>query len=594
MDHPAGAVTIDAVSFGVTIDHNGTLSSSDYSLVDTGVGTAPPRPTPPAISFTGPGTGIVGGQATLSATGGASGIPIAFSLEAASGGCNLSGNEQRHGQLLRRRQLRDQRERGRPDDRLRCPRGQAPHATVGDRRRRRDLGTRSDVHDNDSDRVFGNGNQRYDGQTIEGRNVQSARRSGGRRQLQRSARRHPELCRLEVDADDHVQRAAGQNPRASAGAGDRERVVETGGDVHIGHTDRVPSGRAGGATITLLLAGTCTVRAAQAGNTVYAAAPTVSRSFRITAARPISFRTLTQILAESPWLRFQAVPPAPVVPIIDRARCAGQEHVSGSARAGASRRISHVIDGGDVEDIFWWHSVDLGDRVAPGHKSPELLEHEWAGLHLPELSGKSVLDIGAWDGYFSFRAEREGAARVVALDHYVWSLDLPRQQAYWRDSRDRGVAPEPYHEQPELWHPDTLPGKAGFDLAHASRNSRVESMVADFMTADLDAVGAFDIVLFLGVLYHLEEPFTAMRRLRRLTNALAVIESEAIAIEGQSRPILEFLPGAEVNADVGNWWVPTEAGLHGLCLGAGFSEVETVVGPPAGHERYRLVVHARV
>ncbi len=253
-----------------------------------------------------------------------------------------------------------------------------------------------------------------------------------------------------------------------------------------------------------------------------------------------------------------------------------------------------VINDVGVEDIFWWHSVDLGDRVTPGHKAAELLEHEWSGLHVPDLAGKSVLDIGAWDGWFSFRAESEGAERVVALDHYVWSLDLPRQQAYWRTCRDAGIAPEPYHEQPRLWHPDTLPGKAGFDLAHASRQSRVEQVVADFMTTDLDALGTFDVVFFLGVLYHLEEPLSALRRLRRLTSSLAIIESEAIMIEGQTRPILEFVPGAGVNADVGNWWIPTQEGLHGLCQAAGFSEVETVVGPPEGHERYRLVVHARV
>ena len=89
-----------------------------------------------------------------------------------------------------------------------------------------------------------------------------------------------------------------------------------------------------------------------------------------------------------------------------------------------------------MDEIFWWHSIDLGDRVTPGHKSPDLLEREWSNLRLPDLAGRSVLDIGCWDGWFSFRAERERAARVVALDHYVWSLDLPRQQAYWRDCRD--------------------------------------------------------------------------------------------------------------------------------------------------------------
>jgi tRNA (mo5U34)-methyltransferase len=247
-----------------------------------------------------------------------------------------------------------------------------------------------------------------------------------------------------------------------------------------------------------------------------------------------------------------------------------------------------------VEDVFWWHSVDLGERVTPGHKALELLEREWSNLRLPDLAGRSVLDIGCWDGWFSFRAEREGAARVVALDHYVWSLDLPRQQAYWRDCRERGITPEPYHEQPELWHPDTLPGKAGFDLAHSTLKSRVEPVVADFMTTDLDALEAFDIVLYLGVLYHMEEPLTALRRVRQVTKSLAVIESQALAVEGQTRPLWEFVPGAEVNADIGNWWIPTMEGLHGLCRAAGFREVETVAGPPDGIERYRLVVHASI
>jgi tRNA (mo5U34)-methyltransferase len=122
----------------------------------------------------------------------------------------------------------------------------------------------------------------------------------------------------------------------------------------------------------------------------------------------------------------------------------------------------------------------------------------------------------------------------------------------------------------------------------------VTPVVADFMTTDLETLGTFDIVLYLGVLYHVEEPLTALRRVRSVTKSLAVIESEAISIEGQTRPLFELAPGAEVNADVGNWWIPTAAGLNGLCRAAGFREVETVVGPTEGVERYRLVVHARV
>src|SRR5262245_16932913 len=61
---------------------------------------------------------------------------------------------------------------------------------------------------------------------------------------------------------------------------------------------------------------------------------------------------------------------------------------------------------------FWWHSVDLGEGiVTPGHKTRDLLWQELASLRLPALTGKTVLDIGAWDGYYSFEPESGGAAR---------------------------------------------------------------------------------------------------------------------------------------------------------------------------------------
>ena len=67
---------------------------------------------------------------------------------------------------------------------------------------------------------------------------------------------------------------------------------------------------------------------------------------------------------------------------------------------------------------FWWHSIDLGQGVVTkGAKTPETLQHELESLRLPDLRDKTVLDIGAWDGFFSFEAERRGARHVVALDH---------------------------------------------------------------------------------------------------------------------------------------------------------------------------------
>lgn len=244
---------------------------------------------------------------------------------------------------------------------------------------------------------------------------------------------------------------------------------------------------------------------------------------------------------------------------------------------------------------FWWHSIDLGNGVTtPGSKTAEMLQSEWAAIELPDLRGKSVLDIGGWDGYFSFEAERHGASRVAALDHYVWSLDLPRQQTYWRECREAGVQPEPY-EQTEFWQPDALPGKAGFDTARSVLASDVESIVADFAQDDLSSVGSWDVVLFLGVLYHLKDPFDALRRLRELTGELAVVETHAVEVPGQEEvPLWHFYPGAELNADSSNWWAPNMAALRATLTAAGFSNVTVKRGPPPGAIDYRAVVHAHV
>ncbi|HWI06193.1 MAG TPA: hypothetical protein VNT54_01600, partial [Solirubrobacteraceae bacterium] len=92
------------------------------------------------------------------------------------------------------------------------------------------------------------------------------------------------------------------------------------------------------------------------------------------------------------------------------------------------RRLRQKVD----SVPFWWHSIDLGHGVVtPGHKSADALRAELDALALPDLRGRSVLDVGGWDGFFAFEAERRGAARVAVVDHYMWSMDSPGQQAYW-------------------------------------------------------------------------------------------------------------------------------------------------------------------
>ena len=255
----------------------------------------------------------------------------------------------------------------------------------------------------------------------------------------------------------------------------------------------------------------------------------------------------------------------------------------------------------DLEELVasvpvWYHAIDLPEGVV----TPGIRGWTMESLQMPDLTGKSVLDIGAWDGYFSFEAERRGASRVVALDHFVWSLDLAGWEAHQAERKAQGLSPLPAQEVPGLWQPDELPGKRGFDVAREALGSRVEAVVGDFMDMDLDELGTFDVVLYLGVLYHMENPLAAMRRLRSVTEELAVIESEAMALPGEgSRRLAEFFPDAELAGDPSNWWSPNREALLGLCQAAGFARAElaTTSGqlPPdaGGLTRYRAVVHAR-
>ncbi len=243
---------------------------------------------------------------------------------------------------------------------------------------------------------------------------------------------------------------------------------------------------------------------------------------------------------------------------------------------------------------FWWHSIDLGNGVVTaGAKSRELLAAEWDNCRVPDLNGKTLLDIGAWDGFFSFEAERRGAI-VTALDYFEWATDTAAKMRYWRECQQQGVSPKPYQEVPGLWQPDRLPGKHGFDTARRILKSRVVDVVADFTTVDLGRLGTFDVVFFFGVLYHLREPFAAIERLAQVTRQLAIIETEAFAYSdpSESRPLFEFYPGAELNADPTNWWAPNLEGLVGLCRAAGFAKVVPTSPPPPTSGHYRLTVQA--
>lgn len=254
-------------------------------------------------------------------------------------------------------------------------------------------------------------------------------------------------------------------------------------------------------------------------------------------------------------------------------------------------------------DVEWFHAIELVPGVStPGRSDLAHFESELERLDLPDLSGKSVLDIGASDGFFSFAAERLGASRVVALDHYLWFTDLKGYMADRRESQQSGTPLVSPHES-RHWRPDEMPGRQAFDMVHEFLGSEVEPVVGDFMTMDLDTLGRFDVILFLGVLYHLESPLEAMRRLHSLATPgdLIVLETEAMAVAGhEDLSLCRFLPDQELNSDPSNWWVPNEPALRGLCTAAGFEHVSMRVPPPApvstpareGVDRIRSVVGA--
>jgi tRNA (mo5U34)-methyltransferase len=207
----------------------------------------------------------------------------------------------------------------------------------------------------------------------------------------------------------------------------------------------------------------------------------------------------------------------------------------------------------EVAGIKWYHQIDLGNGiVTPGvDDSAKKLRR----LAFPErLDGKTVLDIGAWDGFYSFEAERRGAKRVLATDSFVWNGS-------------------------------TWGSKDGFLLARKALNSSVEDMHLDVMDLSPEKVGTFDVVLFCGVLYHMKHPLLVLEKVASVTRGMAIVES-VCGFLWCRRPVIPFYPNAELNDDPSNWCAPNPAATVALLKVAGFRRVETVA--PVRSVSFRL------
>lgn len=209
-----------------------------------------------------------------------------------------------------------------------------------------------------------------------------------------------------------------------------------------------------------------------------------------------------------------------------------------------------------VSGLPWWHCIDLGHGVVtPGRVDNVRV---LGGLGLPQrLDGQTVLDVGAWDGFYAFECERRGAARVLATDWYCW------------------VGPS--------WGT-----KASFELARRVLRSRVEDQDIDVMDLSAERVGTFDVVLFLGVLYHLQNPLLGLQRVASVTGQHLILETHVDLLK-LGVPAMRFYPGAELNGDPSNWWGPNPACVEAMLRTVGFSRVEMLPRPPYPNRR---VFHA--
>jgi tRNA (mo5U34)-methyltransferase len=85
-------------------------------------------------------------------------------------------------------------------------------------------------------------------------------------------------------------------------------------------------------------------------------------------------------------------------------------------------------------------------------------------------------------------------------------------------------------------------------------------------------VGRFDIVLFLGVFYHLRHPFDVMERITKLATEVVVVESRLTQWFNR-KPVMQFHPGSSLEGDPTNWWTPNRACMETLLTDLGFKRI---------------------
>ena len=212
----------------------------------------------------------------------------------------------------------------------------------------------------------------------------------------------------------------------------------------------------------------------------------------------------------------------------------------------SDRRITdaEVIREKIARHTTWYHRIELAPGVVtPGtHNSPQALK-DLDELGLPKNGkGLRVLDVGCRDGFFTFEMERRGA-EVVAVDY-------------------------------------ATPESTGFPIASEILGSKAPYRVRNVYNLDPAEEGLYDVVLLLGVVYHLRNPMLALDRVRSVTKpgGLLFVESQVATqwtLWLTRTPVWQFYPRNSLKGDATNKWVPNLAGLKAAVAEAQFEVINS-------------------
>jgi tRNA (mo5U34)-methyltransferase len=182
--------------------------------------------------------------------------------------------------------------------------------------------------------------------------------------------------------------------------------------------------------------------------------------------------------------------------------------------------------------LNWYHRIELAPGlVTPGVHDSVAGLRQLDALGLPsDCGGLRVLDIGCRDGFYAFELERRGA-NVLGIDY-------------------------------------AEPAVTGFSIAAEALGSRVDYRVENVYDLSPERDGLFDVVLFLGVLYHLRNPLLALDRVRSMAarGGTVFVETQLCtepALAGLQVPAWQFYPRDAFLGDGTTKWAPNLKGLTG-------------------------------